>query len=110
MPASAALIAELATFGATLVVYVGLVDETGTELTGGSYARQACTATATGGNIRLAVDETFSVPAGTVAGWRAWSASTAGVDYGGDPVTAEVYAAPGQYTLTTDAGYTLVAA
>jgi hypothetical protein len=110
VPASAALIAAAATHVATLIVYVGLVNEAGTELSGGSYARQPCVATATAGNVRLVADETFSVPAGTVAGWRAYSASTGGTDWGGDPVTPEVYAAPGQYVLTVDTGFALVAA
>lgn len=112
MPASAALLAAAATHVATLVVFVGLVDETGTELTGGSYARQACTASATGANVRLDADETFAVPAGaTVAGWRGFSAVTAGTNYGGEDLTPEVYAAAGQYVLQASAtGYNFTAA
>lgn len=100
MPPSAALLNASATHVATLIVYVGLVNEAGTELTGGSYARQACTASATGANVRLTVDETFQVPAGIVAGWRGFSASSGGIDYGGEDLTPEVYAAPGEYLLT----------
>lgn len=109
MPPSAALLNEAAAHVATLVLFVGLVDGTGTELAGGAYARQACTATATGVNVRLTVDETFQVPAGaTVAGWRAHSASTGGTNYGGDPLPPEVYSSAGEYILQGSAtGFTL---
>lgn len=90
----------LATQGATLITHLGLVNESGTELSGGSYARIAATATATGSNIRFGSDKTFNVPAGTtVAGWRAFSALTAGTNYGGGDLTPEVYASAGQYIL-----------
>ncbi len=100
MPASSALLNALATQAATLITYVGLVNGSGTELSGGSYARQPTTATATGANVRI-TDETFNVPAGaTVAGWRAFSASTGGTDFGGGTLTSETYAGAGTYTLT----------
>ena len=86
---------------AAVATHVGLVDDVGTELTGGAYARLAVTWTAAaGGLIRPTVDKTFEVPAGaTVGGWRTYSASSAGVDYGGQAVTNETYAGAGQYTL-----------
>jgi hypothetical protein len=82
------------------VTHVGLVDETGTELEGGSYARIAEAWTNDGdGVMRLAADRTFDVPAGTVAGWQGYSASEGGTAYGINPVTEETYAEAGQYIL-----------
>lgn len=92
--------------GAALITHIGLVDETGTEITGGSpaYARQAVTwVAASNGTIRPNADLTFNIPAGeTVGGWRGYSASSAGTNYGGDDYDAgdrETYANQGQYTL-----------
>ena len=86
---------------AAVATHVGLVDDVGTELTGGAYARLAVTWTAaSAGLIRPTVDKTFEVPAGaTVGGWRTYSSAGGGVDYGGQDVTNETYAAAGQYTL-----------
>lgn len=89
--------------GASLVTHLGLVDETGTELTGGSpaYARLAVTwANGADGVINPNANLDFNVPASTtVAGWRGFSALTAGTDYGGANVTNEVYASQGTYRL-----------
>lgn len=89
--------------GASLITHIGLVDETGTEITGGSpaYARLAVTWTsASGGTIRPNADLTFDIPAGvTVGGWRGYSALTAGTNYGGEDLTQEAFAAQGEYTL-----------
>lgn len=75
----------------------------GVELSGGSpaYARQPVTlVAASGGQILITVDETFDVPAGsTVDGVEYYDALTAGTKKASDPVTAEVYAAQGQYIL-----------
>lgn len=93
--------------GKALVTHIGLVNGSGTELSGGTYARVAAgtIATSSSGQWRLPADLTFNVPSGaTVAGWRAFSASTAGTNYGGDDLTPEgPYAAAGQYVLTGSA-------
>ena len=100
MAMNSAYLDALADHGGTIITHVGLVDETGTELSGDGYARQPCTWTGSGDGLnQLGADETFSVGAVTVAGWRGYSALTAGTDYGGADLTQEVYAAPGTYTL-----------
>lgn len=93
----------IATHGASLVTHIGLLDETGTELTGGdpAYARQPVTwTTAADGVIRPDSDLVFNVPAGTtVASWSGFSALTAGTDYDGPSLTNETFANQGEYTL-----------
>ena len=90
----------IATAGGALITHIGLVDETGTEVVDGTYARLPITWTAAAvGTIRPTADLTFSVPAGTVGGWRGYSALTVGTDYGGQVLTNEVFAAAGQYKL-----------
>ena len=86
---------------AAVASHVGLVDDVGVELTGGTYARVAVTwDAAVAGLIRPGADSVFDVPAGvTVGGWRTYSASTAGTDYGGSSLTNEVFAGAGTYTL-----------
>lgn len=92
----------IANHGASLITHIGLVDDVGTELSGGSYARLPVTWTAAaGGTIRPDADMTFDVPGGvTVGGWRGFSALTAGTNYGGASLTNETFAQAGQYTLT----------
>ena len=94
---------ELRDHGETLITHLGLVDETGTEITGGSpaYARLAVTWVDDGdGVMRPSADLTFDIPASTsVAGWRGYSALTAGTNYGGAALTQEDFAAQGQYKL-----------
>lgn len=93
----------IADYGGSLITHIGLVDETGTEISGGSpaYARQAVTWTsASGGTIRPNADLTFNVPSGTtVAGWRGYSALTGGTNYGGADLPQETFANQGKYTL-----------
>lgn len=93
----------IADHGGSLITHIGLVDELGAELTGGSpaYARKAVTWTAaSGGTIRPTANLTFDVPAGkTVGGWRGYSASSGGTDYGGQDLTNEAFAGQGTYTL-----------
>lgn len=93
----------IATSGGALITHIGLVDETGTEITGGTpaYARQAVTWTAaTNGLVRPTVDLLFNIPSGkTVAGWRGFTAVTAGTNHGGADLTDEVYSSQGTYTL-----------
>lgn len=90
---------------ATTITHIGLIDDQGDELTGGSYARLAVTwaapATADGGRvIRPTADLPFDVPASTtVAGWRGYSASTSGTNYGGADLDEEEFNAAGQYVL-----------
>lgn len=85
------------------ITHIGLVDDGGDELTGGSpaYARKAVTwADGADGVQNPNADLTFDVPAGaTVAGWRGYDALTEGTDYGGEDLTEEVFAAQGEYTL-----------
>lgn len=94
---------SIADHGATLITHIGLVDDLGNELTGGSpaYARKPVTWTAAAaGSISPTADTTFDVPAGaTVGGWRGYSALTLGTDYGGADLTHEVFAGQGTYQL-----------
>lgn len=91
----------IADHGGTLITHIALVDDVGTEISGGTYARQAVTWTASSdGTIRPSADLTFDIPAGsTVGGWRGYDALTAGTDYGGEDLTAETFANQGEYTL-----------
>jgi len=73
----------------------------GTEISGGTYARQAITmATATSGAVTITTDETFDVPAGGVVNYIGYfTALTGGVLKALDDVTQETYTAAGQYVL-----------
>jgi hypothetical protein len=99
----AAYLNEVRDHGQTLITHIGLVDNVGTEITGGSpaYARKAVTWTDDGDGVsRPSADLVFDIPGGTeVAGWRGYSAVTAGIDYGGEALTEETYAGQGTYTL-----------
>jgi hypothetical protein len=101
MPMNAAYLNALRTHGASLITHIALVDAGGTELTGGSYARQAVTwATPATGLIRPNADLVFPVPAGAVvAAWRGYSASTGGTSYDGEAVTQRTYTNAGTYEL-----------
>jgi hypothetical protein len=92
----------IAAHGASLITHVGLVNGSGTELSGGGYARlPASWTTEMDGQIRLSSNRLFTVPAGsTVAGWRGFSALTGGTDYDGGALTPETYANAGTYELT----------
>jgi hypothetical protein len=93
----------LRTAGKAAITHIGLVNASGTELSGGSpaYARIAETwADGADGVMNLAANRTFNVPAGvTVGGWRGYSASSGGTNYGGQNLTQEAFAAQGTYTL-----------
>jgi hypothetical protein len=91
----------IAGHGGSLIKYIGLVNGSGVELSGGTYARKAVTwTTAADGVIRPTADLVFDVPAGaTVAGWRAYSAATAGTNYGGAALPEETFNGAGQYRL-----------
>jgi hypothetical protein len=93
----------VADYGGSLITHIGLVDDTGTELSGGSpaYARKAVSwTTATGGVIRPTTDLVFDVgPGKNVAGWRGYNAATGGTNYGGESLTKETFAGQGTYKL-----------
>jgi hypothetical protein len=98
---SAGFKTALADYIDSIITHIGLVDAGGTELTGGTYARIAAGfAAASNGAMALSADLTFNVPAGvTVGGWRGFSASTAGTNYGGADLTNEAFAGAGTYKL-----------
>jgi hypothetical protein len=74
----------LAAHGVSLITHIGLFNSGGTEISGGSYARQAVTWTGSGATRNLAADETFNIPAGAqLQEWRGFTALTGGTDYGG---------------------------
>ncbi|MFF3671680.1 phage tail fiber protein [Microtetraspora malaysiensis] len=87
--------------GRTAVTHIGLVNASGVEITGGSYARKAVTWTASAnGVIRPTADLVFDIPSGgVVAGWRGYSALTGGTNYGGADLTSQSFASAGTYTL-----------
>ena len=101
MAMSGSYLDALASHGATLIKYIGLVDDAGDELSGGTpaYARKQVywsSPSAGNGTIRpyadsgLSQDLIFNVPAGTtVGGWRGYSAVTGGTDYGGEDLDEE---------------------
>lgn len=111
MTASTALRTSVATHITTVVTHLGLVDETGTELTGGTYARLPAAMVVAAQTVRPGADLDFDVPAGvTVGGWRGYSALAAGTDWGGDVLTQEVYAGAGTYRLlAASTGYPVTA-
>lgn len=88
--------------GQSLITHIGLFDG-GTEITGGSpaYARKAVTWVDDGDGVsRPNANLVFDIPAGAdVTGWRGFSASTAGTDYGGETLATESYTGQGTYTL-----------
>lgn len=96
------------TFTAPAAIYASLHNgapgDTGAnEITGGTpaYARKSITgAAAAGGSITYEPDVVIDVPATTVMHVGYWDAVTAGNFLGSDPVTNEVFAAQGTYTLT----------
>jgi hypothetical protein len=90
----------LAAHGAGLITHIGLVNGSGVEVSGGSYTREAVTWSGAAGVRSPNADLVFDVPAGaTVAGWRAFSASTGGTNYGGAALTSVTFGSAGTYTL-----------
>lgn len=91
----------IAAAGAGAISHIGLVDGTGVEIAGGTYARQAVSwTTPASGDVSPTVDLTFDIPAGvTVGGWQGYSALTAGTAYGVVGLTNETFADAGTYTL-----------
>lgn len=90
----------IANHGRELITHIGLVNESGAAV----GARTPVTwAAVDSGVIRPTGNLIFDVPAGTtVAGWRGYSALTAGTDYGGKAVTPRPFPVAGQYKLRAD--------
>ena len=101
MPMLDAYLNATAQAGGALITHIGLVDAGGTELSGGGYARQAVTWTApAAGLVRPTANLVFSAASGAVvAGWRGYSASSAGTNYGGQALTQVTFGNAGTYTL-----------
>lgn len=88
--------------GATLITHIALVNESGTEIDGGSYARLTVTwSSASGASIQPTEDLIFEVPGGvTVAGWRGYNSDTLGTNYGGGTFAqSETFTNAGQLKL-----------
>lgn len=83
------------------ITHIALTNGSGTELSGGSYARLPVTwATASGGTRRPSADLSFSVPAGaTVGGWKGFTALTGGTEKANGTLTNETYTGAGTYVL-----------
>lgn len=93
----------IANAGANVITHIGLVDQAGDELSGGSpaYARQPVSWTAAvDGFVSPTADLVFNVPANTtVAGWSGFSADMGGTPYGGEDLTQEHFNGQGEFTL-----------
>lgn len=102
MAVLAAYLNAIRDHGQSLITHIGLFDGA-SEITGGSpaYARVAVTWVDDGdGVMRPSANLTFNIPAGAdVTGWRGFSASSGGTDYGGETLTTESYAGQGTYVL-----------
>lgn len=101
MPMNSTYLNATADAGKALITHIGLVNTGGVELSGGGYARQAVTWTAaSNGLVRPTGNLVFTTEAGDeVAGWRGYSASSGGTDYGGHTLTTVTFSNPGTYTL-----------
>ena len=95
---------EIAGAGGTLVNYIGLIDETDTEISGGDYSRLSVSwDESETGVLRPATDLTFDIPENTiVAGWRGYETDTSTTALIGSSLTEESFADAGQYTLIAD--------
>lgn len=91
----------IANYGASLISYIGLVDDTDAELSGSGYTRRPVTwTTASEGIVRPTSDLLFNIPAeSTVAGWRGFSEETGGTNYGGSDLAPVEFSEGGQYKL-----------
>lgn len=101
MAVLAAYLNAIANAGAALVTHIGLLNASAVEISGGTYARQAVTWTASsGGLIRPTVNLDFAIPASvTVGSWAGFSASSGGTNYGGGDLTDEAFTVAGTYRL-----------
>lgn len=99
MPMNSTYLSAIAGHGAGLITHIGLVNGSGVELSGGGYARQAVTWTGTAQKAPSA-NLVFTVGAGAVVGgWRGYSASSGGTDYGGADLSTATFTNAGTYTL-----------
>ena len=97
---NATFVNALASHGASLITHIGLVNGSGVELSGGTYARLPVTWTGAAGIKTPSTDLLFNVPAGaTVAAWRGYSTLTGGTDYDGKAVTSTPFTNAGTYNL-----------
>jgi len=92
-----------------LLLWIGLVDDDGNELSGEGYARKPASwtdpAEDADNTIYPTGDIVFDVPSGYVAGWRAYDEESTGQgnDMGGkDFTTAYYYTDPGTFALRSD--------
>ncbi len=101
MPMADSYLNLTANSGGAAVTHIGLVNGSGVELSGGSYARKPVTWTAAAaGVIRPNANIVFDIPAsGVVAGWRGFTALTGGTNHGGTALTSETFGSAGTYTL-----------
>ena len=102
---------EIANHGASLINYMGLVDDNGDEIEGGDYERlEVHWADADDGTIRpyanqdLDEDLIFDIPEDTtIGGWRGYSDKEGGTEYGGaDLDEPENYPNGGKFQLIGD--------
>ena len=91
--------------GGAAITHLGLVNGSDVEIASASYARQPVTWTGSvNGLIRPTADRVFNMTAGdVVAGWRGFTALTAGTNHGGQNFSATT-------TFTVNDTFTLVAA
>lgn len=90
----------VATHAASLITHIGLVNSVGGEVGDGRKAVTWTGPTGGDGLIRPSADLVFNMTSGQdVAGWRGFSALTAGTDYGGAALTPVSFSNDGTYTL-----------
>jgi hypothetical protein len=97
MPMNASYLNAIRDHGQSLITHIGLVDDLGAAVA----TREAVTWTdPEDGLSRPSADIVFAVTAGTtVAGWRGYSAVSAGTEYGGADFTAVSFSNDGTFTL-----------
>lgn len=101
MPMADSYLNLTANAGGAAITHIGLVNGSGVEVSGGAYARKPVTwGAAVGGLIRPTANLIFDIPAnGVVAGWRGYTALTAGTNHGGHVLPSETYTNAGTYEL-----------
>lgn len=87
----------------TNATHFALFNGSGTEITGGTYARQAITwGTPSAGSVAITNQPSFDIPEGTtVADIRFYTALTGGTEYGIYDTVDEVFSNAGTYTITS---------
>ena len=87
----------------SVAVYVALFDNTATEISGGSYARQSVTWNAASAGSKTASNQpVFNIPSGAVVDTiRLYSAVSGGTEYASYDATNETYGGAGTYTVTS---------